>query len=235
VDETTPELRIGDRERREVDGRLQRAYADGVLTMTEYDERSAQCWAARTRRELEPLTQDLPPDHGAEPSTTAPVLQKAAAAEPVPPPPAPAARRGGRRSRVGVLAAVVLVGGVLWGGSRVATADDGAVVFGSKDVVAAAGDDTVEVGMLFGNLRVVVPPDARVHLDGGVAFGNVRCAAACDGSGSRDVVVDASGAFGNINVLRPGERLSDNDRDNDRDDNRDDDRGDNRDDDGNNG
>ena len=60
VEEPAPEKRIGDSERREVDGRLQQAHADGVLTLTEYDERSAQCWAARTRSELDALTRDLP-------------------------------------------------------------------------------------------------------------------------------------------------------------------------------
>lgn len=54
MDESRPEVRIGDRERREVDTRLQDAYADGVLTMTEYEERSARAWAARTRSELAP-------------------------------------------------------------------------------------------------------------------------------------------------------------------------------------
>ena len=60
MDDPKPEVRIGDRERREIDARLQQAYADGVLTITEYEERSAQCWAARTRSELEPLVHDLP-------------------------------------------------------------------------------------------------------------------------------------------------------------------------------
>ena len=49
VDDAQPEIRIGDRERREVDARLQQAHADGVLTLVEYDERAALCWAARTR------------------------------------------------------------------------------------------------------------------------------------------------------------------------------------------
>jgi Domain of unknown function (DUF1707) len=215
VDETTPEVRIGDRERREVDGRLQRAYADGVLTMTEYEERSAECWKARTRGELEPLVRDLPPDR--EDEAAAPVAAPQPAAEPVPrqkehlP-----AHRSRRKVGFGAIAAVVLLGAAVWGGSRVVTADDGSVMFGNRDVVVAADDDNVDVGMLFGNLKVTVPADARVRIDGGVAFGNVRCAAACDGSGQREVVVDASGAFGNISVVRPGEQPP---RDNDRNDN----------------
>ena len=68
VDDAQPEIRIGDRERREVDTRLQQAHADGVLTLTEYDERAAQCWAARTRSDLDLLTRDLPP---AQPAPTA--------------------------------------------------------------------------------------------------------------------------------------------------------------------
>jgi hypothetical protein len=213
---TTPEVRIGDRERREVDGRLQRAYADGVLTMTEYDERAAQCWKARTRSELDPLVRDLPPDREDEAAPVA--APQPATAALAPRPEAAPAHRTRRKIGFGAIAAVVVLGAVTWGGSRVLTADDGSVVFGNRDVVVTATDDDVEVGMLFGNLKVTVPADARVRVTGGVAFGNVRCAAACDGSGTRDVVVDASGAFGNISVLRPGEQPpSGNDRDRDRD------------------
>lgn len=219
MDETTPEVRIGDRERGEVDGRLQRAYADGVLTMTEYEERAAECWKARTRSELEPLVRDLPPDRQDE--AAAPVAAPRPAAEPVArqKEQLPAHRSGRRKVAFGASAAVVVLGAVVWGGSRVVTADDGSVMFGNRDVVVAADDEHVEVGMLFGNLKVTVPADARVRVEGGVAFGNVRCAAACDGTGQREVVVDASGAFGNISVLRPGEQPpANNDRGNDNDD-----------------
>jgi Domain of unknown function (DUF1707) len=217
VDESTPEVRIGDRERGEVDARLQRAYADGVLTMTEYEERSAECWKARTRSELDPLTRDLPvePEAKSEP----PVMQKAVAE--APPSAPPAHQHASRRPVFKILAAVVLLGGVAWGGSRVLAADDGSVVFGHNDVVVAADDTNVEVGSLFGSLQVTVPADARVRIDGGMAFGSVHCVQACDGTGQRDVVVDASGAFGSINVVRPGEKISNNNRndnDNDNDD-----------------
>jgi hypothetical protein len=218
VDETTPEVRIGDRERREVDDRLQRAYADGVLTMTEYEERSAGAWKARTRRDLEPLVADLPPDREGEAAAAATAAQPAPAPVPLQEHQAPAPGRTRRKIGFGAIAAVVVLGAIGWGGSRVVTADDGSVMFGNRDVVVSPTQDHVEVGMLFGNLKVTVPADARVLIDGGVAFGNVRCAAACDGSGQREVVVDASGAFGNISVLRPGEQPpSNNDRDRDRD------------------
>ena len=80
-----PEKRIGDRERREVDAQLRQAHDDGVLTLTEYDERVALCWAARTRGDLDALTRDLPdpaplattPDAGSPPA--APPAEAAAA------------------------------------------------------------------------------------------------------------------------------------------------------------
>ena len=53
MSETPPPLRVGDRERRAVDDQLQAAVGDGVLTLHEYDERSAVLWQARTRDELD--------------------------------------------------------------------------------------------------------------------------------------------------------------------------------------
>jgi len=63
-----PEKRIGDRERREVDARLREAHDDGVLTLGEYDERAARCWAARTGSDLDALTRDLPDPAPVEPT-----------------------------------------------------------------------------------------------------------------------------------------------------------------------
>jgi len=213
VDDRTPEVRIGDRERREVDTRLQRAYADGVLTMVEYEERSAKCWAARTRGDLYPLLHDLPDPH---PET-------AVEAAPSPRPAVPAAmarlRSPDARKRViGGIAVAVLAGAGLFAGSRALTSDDVVSVFGSQVVTVAPGDDRVEVGVVFGNVRVVVPPDARVQPSGTLVFGRTECGAACDGSGQRDVVVDASGAFGSVNILRQGEQPRADDRDGDGDD-----------------
>jgi hypothetical protein len=208
VQEPAPERRIGDRERREVDDHLQQAHADGVLTLTEYDERSAQCWAARTRSELEALTRDLPdpaPHHPPVPTRTAP----------------PKRPSGRRRAVVGT----ALLGVALFGGTQVVLADDASAVFGSRVVQLTPGQDRVDVGVLFGNVEVVVPDDARVDTRGVMVFGGTDCEAACDGTGTRTVTVDASGGFGSVDIVRQGERTARDgdgrdrgDRDDDRDD-----------------
>jgi hypothetical protein len=207
VEDAAPEKRIGDRERREVDTRLQQAHGDGVLTLTEYDERSAQCWAARTRSELDALVRDLPDPPAPEPLRS-----------PGPTPARPEPSRQAARRR-GVIGAVVL-GVVLFGGAQVARADDGSAVFGSRVVQLAPGQDEVDVGVLFGNVEIVVPDDARVGTTGTILFGSTDCDAACDGSGTLAVTVGASGGFGSVDVLRQSERAA---RDADRRDRDDDD------------
>lgn len=191
MDEPLPELRIGDRERREVDDRLREALADGVLTLTEYDERTGQCWAARTRGDLDVITQDLP--------VRAPLGPVVASAGTAPP------RRGTPR-RVGIaLIAAAVVGGGLYvlGGIG---ADDGAAVFGSRVVQVTAGQERVEVGSLFGSVEVVVPDDVQVRPMVSVVFGSVDCDAACaEITGARDVVLEADVVFGSVDIVSQSE------------------------------
>ena len=54
------QVRASDAERDAVVERLQRALAQGRLTLEEYDVRVADAYAAKTRGELAALTQDLP-------------------------------------------------------------------------------------------------------------------------------------------------------------------------------
>lgn len=65
-------IRVTDAERRAVQDQLQRAQAEGVLDVGEYDERLQALWASRTRGDLARLTADFPD---------------------LPPPPAPAPAR----------------------------------------------------------------------------------------------------------------------------------------------
>jgi hypothetical protein len=199
VDEPLPEVRIGDRERRAVDAHLQQALADGVLTLTEYDERAALCWAARTRSELDAIIRDLPPyrpDPATTPATAAPE-----------PSSDDEESRPSRASRVGKgLLAAAVAGAAIYLGGQILSADDGVSVFGfgSQTVSVAPGQDRVEVGMAFGSIDVVVPDDVRARPTGAVIFGGTDCAQACQGEG-REVVVDVTGFFGSVDVLTQSE------------------------------
>ncbi|OLT20285.1 hypothetical protein BJF78_35690 [Pseudonocardia sp. CNS-139] len=189
-----PEIRVGDRERRETDERLRLALDDGVLTLAEYDERAALCWAARTRRDLDALVADLPAPHPKEP-----VTEKL---------PAPAVRMPDQQTRkrvvTGLAAAAVLGVGLIFGVPALGAAD-GMSLFGSREISAADQSD-VEVGVLFGSVRVVVPDDAHVRTSGTVVFGSLNCEEACSAGPGREVTVNGGGAFGSVNVVRQSER-----------------------------
>jgi hypothetical protein len=209
VDAVEPEKRIGDRQRREVDATLLAAHNDGVLTLTEYDERVAQCWAARTQPELDALTADLPTPQ-AQPVT----LEKPATAQPAR---AVSPDRSPRRIFRGI-AAIALVAATGYGGTQIVTADDGATVFGSREVHVTAGDPEVEVAMLFGQVRVVVPDGVRARTAGTVVFGSVECGPACSGPATGpEITVDANGAFGSVDVVTVSENATRPSRDDDRD------------------
>ncbi len=206
-----PELRIGDAERRAVDTRLQQAHADGRLTLIEYDERAAQCWAARSQSELDALTVDLPPD------TTAQTMPATAVPDRAP-------QRGNRLNGIAnTLGSVAVIGVLAFAGISILGADDGAAVFGSRPVTVGS-QDRVEVGVLFGRSEIVVPDDVYVRPAGTMIFGSVDCDAACrpKAPGAREVVVDGTGAFGKVEVLTETEKRTqpadDDRRDRDRDD-----------------
>jgi len=202
VDESRPELRIADRERRAVDAHLQQAHGDGVLTLTEYDERAALCWAARTQSDLDALVRDLPPyrpDPGEGPTQVVTWPTQPAAAS-------------GVKDRVqrlaGGVGGVLLAGLALFFGAQILTAADGTSLLGSRQVVVGPDQERVEVGALFGNVDVVVPDGVRARVAGRVVFGGTECERACSEPG-REVVVEAIGAFAMVDVMRPGEILAD--------------------------
>jgi hypothetical protein len=211
-----PEIRIGDRQRRATDDRLRAALDDGVLTLTEYDERSRQCFAARMQRDLDALVADLPAPDPPVPATPAPVA---------PTPVAPARSREQQPwfHRLGrVVVPIVVLGAVVFGGTRVAGADDGFAVFGKRVVPVAAGQERVEVASLFGSTEVVVPDGTVVRQSGFLMFGGIRCEDACrvppGAPSQREVTVDAGGAFGSVQILTATEAAQGGLRDGDDDD-----------------
>ena len=97
---TGPDLRVGDADREAVAAALRESYAQGRLTLEEFNQRVEAAFAATTRSQLSALTRDLPPV--AAPAARAPV-------------PAPGAQRerarhehGPRsRSRLGLFPALI--------------------------------------------------------------------------------------------------------------------------------
>ena len=218
------ELRIGDRERREIDDRLRAAHDAGMITLVEYDERARAAYAARYRRELEPLVADLPTDAApAAPAAPAPD-ERPTTADPADPAPAwhddtraPERRHDRRRGLKGLVGAVVIaVVAIVAPG--VATADQGAAVFGSRVVQVTPGESTVQVGVLFGSTKVVVPDGTHATTSGTTIFGSTNCDAACAPAppGAPQVQVSGRGAFGSIQVQTATEAAADQQRDDQR-------------------
>jgi hypothetical protein len=68
---TGPDLRIGDAEREAAAAGLREHYAQGRLTLEEFNQRLDAVFKATTRRQLDLITRDLP--HAAAPSAPLPV------------------------------------------------------------------------------------------------------------------------------------------------------------------
>ena len=95
---TGPDLRVGDADREAVAAALRESYAQGRLTLEEFNQRIEAAFAATTRSQLSALTRDLPPV--AAPAPRAPV--------PVPGAQRERAGHGSRsRSRLGLFPALI--------------------------------------------------------------------------------------------------------------------------------
>ncbi|MFC5066118.1 DUF1707 SHOCT-like domain-containing protein [Actinomycetospora atypica] len=214
--DTPPEPRIGDRERREVDERLRRAQDAGMITLAEYDERAQACYAARYRRDLEPLVADLPDD---APAPSPPAERGTAVVEPAWHTDTRTPEQRRQRGFKGLLvAAVIGVAAIVAPG--VLSADNGAAVFGSRVVQVAPGQTDVAVGVLFGSTKVVVPDGTQASTSGTTIFGSTNCDTACapEPPGAPQVQVSGRGAFGSVQVLTASEFAQDRAGDRDRDD-----------------
>lgn len=180
MSDTTPQVRVGDRERRVVDDQLMAAVGDGVLTLTEYDERAAVLWQSRTRADLDALVADLP-----GPQRRAPA-------------PVPTGDSSKPRTVVAVLAEDQLDAPVL-PGQQVR----GYAVLGTArlDLRRADLPDEVRVRVLavLGEVEVLVPPGTTVHLSGASVLAERKVT--LDGEGGGPVVhLDAIAVLGEVKV-----------------------------------
>src|ERR1019366_8298036 len=97
---TGPDVRIGDADREAVATRLREHYAQGRLTLEEFNQRLDAAFAATTRSQLSALTRDLPP--AATPSAPLPVSAAGARRER-----AGREHRPGSRARLGFIPMII--------------------------------------------------------------------------------------------------------------------------------
>lgn len=140
------DVRIGHAERETAVNRLQAAFGEGRLDVSEFDQRVAQVYAARTTGELVPLTADLP-DVTAPPELTKPARERSAA-------PAPATRDRDNQSRALIWAwrawaAAVSVNVVIW---VLVSITSGDLQYFWPMWVAGPWGALLLVGTIFGNL-----------------------------------------------------------------------------------
>jgi len=169
---------VGDRERRAADEVLQAAVGDGVITLTEYDERAALLWQARTRRQVDAALADLPdsqvvPARQAGPADTAP------------------------RRVVAVMSEDTLHGAVAPGQVVQGWALMGKAVVDLRRTDLPDGT-RVQVGALMGEVEVQVPPGTNVHLTGLSVMGDRKVRVA-PGNGPH-LHVNAQALMGSVNV-----------------------------------
>jgi hypothetical protein len=174
-----PEQRVGDRERRLVDARLQAAVTDGVLTLSEYDERAGRCWAARTRADLDAVVRDLPPDPGAALAEAGPATTS--------------------QRVTAVLSESELAAPVRPGQDVVALA-----VLGTSTVDLRRADlprsVRVRATAVLGEVEVHVPPGTTVHLTGAAVMGERKVRTGAPDPDGRVVHVDATAVLGTVKV-----------------------------------
>lgn len=182
-----PAIRIGDRDREQVVDLLKRAWADGRLTMDEFNERTAAAWSARTRDDLDILVSDLPP--GAPPTGAS--IQRTRY------PVAPAKRSlvaimSGRRAKGPWRVPVEVSAFAFWGhvGIDLRNADIEVPVV------------TIRAVAVMGGVDIVVPPGMRVELDGFVLMGGATdlTRSVPPVEGGPLIRVKAAGMWGGVSV-----------------------------------
>ena len=185
------DVRVGDTERRAVDARLQAAVGDGVLTLLEYDERAAAVWAARTRRDLEAVVRDLPPELGG----------------PVPAVAAPAVPLAPRRSLA------VMSGDEVRAPFHPGQPVEAYAVMGGAKIDLRTADLPPEVRIravaVMGGVEIYVPRGTTVHLSGGALMGGREVKVDPPRPGGPVVHVDAWALMGGVEVKHGRGRKAD--------------------------
>jgi class 3 adenylate cyclase len=189
------DVRIGDQDRQEVIDALSRHTGQGRLTLDEFSDLVGRVYAARTRRDLDELLSDLPPEpEAAGPATPEPVDQQVGSRRRF------VAVMCGTRARGRWRAPRRVTGFAFWGHAKVDL----------REAVIEEPVVDVTAWAIMGGVEVVVPDGIRVELDGLVLMGgshNRVNSTTEPAANAPRVRVHARGLWGGV-VARTGRRRS---------------------------
>jgi hypothetical protein len=151
-------MRASDADRERVAQVLHKAMADGRLTVSELDERLAGLYRSKTFGELVPFVRDLP-----DVPTPMPALPVVAAGGPV----APVVGGAGLSTvAVAIMSQTVRSGDWVVPVQYNATAVMGEVRLDLRDAGFEAGECTITATTIMGAVKIIVPPDLTVRING---------------------------------------------------------------------
>lgn len=171
----TPPLRADDEDRNRVATALSGAFSRGQLSYAEFDERTAQAWAATHRGELLALLADLLPDPAAIFDDRSPVPRPGGDPEPVGqhrPADSGIARRkvtgetGGRSLTLAVMGSSEKRGDWLCAPHHMSIALMAGTELDLRQARFQAAETTITAVALMGGTDITVPHDVRVINDG---------------------------------------------------------------------
>ncbi|MFP5415935.1 MAG: DUF1707 domain-containing protein [Actinomycetes bacterium] len=151
-------FRIGDAERAQTEQVLSEAYAEGRLTHTEYSQRSSQALAAVYAGDLDGLVVDLVRTHPSE----ALALSESGGSRVVP----TSTPSSGIPVSFAFMSGTERAGDWTVASSHVALAFMGGVDVDLREARFASNEVSIVAVAIMGGIRIVVPPDVRVRIQG---------------------------------------------------------------------
>lgn len=152
-------IRIGDAERTRTEQVLAEAYASGRLTHEEYSDRAARVLSARFAPDLEELVADVVAGHPSE--ALAGYAREASGRTP-----AQRSSSAGSPVSLSIMSGIVRAGDWTVAPTHVAIAFWGAVDIDLREARFASSEVTIYALAIMGGIRVIVPPDVRVRVQG---------------------------------------------------------------------
>ena len=189
------QMRISDADRQRVADVLRDAAGEGRIDLDELEERLELTWQAKTYGELVPITLDL--------QATGPVMPPAGAPARRTPSPVPAV---GHNSSVAIMSECKRQG--VWSVPQhhSAFAMMGSVVIDLRQAQLSAHETLLNASSVMGEVKVIVPADMHVVMDGTPIMGEFTQAkdkvAAAVGPGSPVVRIRGMALMGSVTVQR---------------------------------